>query len=94
MKTQLIDILQKGHLKYNIDLDTNRIVAEVPGKGVMPYEDYTEKNLQEIVAKNRKSYVDIEFWNYNYCSFRNINPVHVGDFLVFFLSYSKYFEFS
>lgn len=81
MKKQLIDILEKGHLKYNISLDTNRIVAEVPGVGVMPFEDYSEKNLQEIVAKNRKCYVDIEFWNYNYCSFRNINPVHVGDFL-------------
>ena len=23
----------------------------------------------------------MEFWNYNYCTFKNLNPVHISDFL-------------
>jgi hypothetical protein len=81
MKTQLINILKEGNLKFNIDTETDTIIAEVPGKGVIPFEDYSEEKLREVVKKNKKCYVGIEFWNYNYCSFENINPVYVDDFL-------------
>lgn len=81
MKKKLIHILDKSGLDYNVEFDTDRMVAQVPGKGVLTYNDYTEENLMTIVKKNKKCYVDLEFWNYNYCSFKNLNPLHVSDFL-------------
>ena len=81
MKKRLIQILQKSKYDFNIDLDTDRIVAEIPNKGIMTFENYTEENLKTLVKKNKKCYVDLEFWNYNYCSSKNINPIHTTDFL-------------
>ena len=81
MKKNMIELLEKGNLDFHINNDTSRIVAQVPGKGVLTYDDYTEENLQQIVKNNKKCYVDLEFWNYNYCTFKNLNPVHISDFL-------------
>ena len=81
MKNNLIEILKKGNLDFNIELDTSRFVAQVPEKGILTYTEYTEENLKTIVEKNKKCYVDLEFWNYNYCNFKNLNPVHTSDFL-------------
>lgn len=81
MKKNMIELLEKGNLDFHINNDTSRIVAQVPGKGVLTYDDYTEENLLQIVKNNKKCYVDLEFWNYNYCTFKNLNPVHISDFL-------------
>jgi hypothetical protein len=81
MKRNLIETLKKGNLQFNIEFDTQRIVAQVPNKGVLTYDDYSEENLREIVKNNKTCYVDLEFWNYNYCTFKNLNPVHISDFL-------------
>jgi len=81
MKKKLIDLLERGNLDFNIEFDVDRVVARVPNKGVLSYEDYTEETLEQLVRKNRKCYVDLEFWNYNYCTFKNLNPVHISDFL-------------
>ena len=81
MKKNLIEILEKGNLDFNIEHDTSRMVAQIPGKGVLTQDDYTEENLRQIVKNNKKCYVDLEFWNYNYCTFKNLNPVHISDFL-------------
>ena len=63
MKNNLIEILKKGNLDFNIELDTSRFVAQVPEKGILTYTEYTEENLKTIVEKNKKCYVDLEFWN-------------------------------
>ena len=81
MKKNMIELLEKGNLDFHINNDTSRIVAQVPGKGVLTYDDYTEENLRQIVKNNKKCYVDLEFWNFNYCTFKNLNPVHISDFL-------------
>ena len=33
-----------------------------------------KKLLEIFVEKNKKCYVDIEFWNYNYCTSKNLDP--------------------
>lgn len=81
MKKRMIQILKKSRYDFHVELDNNRLVAEVPGKGLMTFEDYTEDNLKTLVKNNKKCYVDLEFWNYNYCSSKNINPIHTQDFL-------------
>ena len=81
MKKNLIEILEKGNLDFNIELDTSRFVAQIPGQGVLTYDEYTEENLKKIVTKNKNCYVDLEFWNYNYCRSKNLNPIHTSDFL-------------
>tara|TARA_R110000822_G_scaffold249667_1_gene377138 strand:+ start:737 stop:1648 length:912 start_codon:yes stop_codon:yes gene_type:complete len=81
MKKRLIQSLEKSKYDFHVELEENRLVAEVPGKGIMTFEDYTEDNLNTLVKNNKKCYVDLEFWNYSYCSSKNINPVHTQDFL-------------
>jgi len=80
-KKKLISILENSSLEYKIDIDLIKHVAEVPGKGILDFEDYTEDELKKLVKKNKKTYVDIEFWNYNYCNYNNINPVIAQDIL-------------
>ena len=74
-KNKLKSILRNSNLEYKINTDIVNYVAEVPGKGILDFEDYTEEELKKLVKKNKKTYVDIEFWNYNYCRYNNINPV-------------------
>ena len=74
-KKKLKNILNNGILNYDINMEKIKHVAEVPSKGILDYQDYNEENLKNLVKKNKTVYVDIEFWNYNYCQYKNINPI-------------------
>jgi len=74
VKRELTDLLQSYIGDYSVKLDTLRHAAHVVGKGYLDFKDYTENVLERLVKRKGKVYVDLEFWNYNYCRFENIDP--------------------
>ena len=74
VKKELTELLEGYNGDYSAGLDTLRHVAHVPGKGYLDFNDYTEKILEKLVKSGKKIYVDLEFWNYNYCKFENVDP--------------------
>ena len=45
-KNKLKSILRNSNLEYKINTDIVNYVAEVPGKGILDFEDYTEEELK------------------------------------------------
>ena len=74
VKKELSELLEGYIGDYSIGLETLRHVAHVVGKGYLDFNDYTESILEKLVKRKGKVYVDLEFWNYNYCTFENIDP--------------------
>ena len=80
-KKELRNILDKSKLKYSLDLNLDRYVA-VDKKGkYLSYDDYNEENLQNLVESKKNLYVDLEFWNYNYCTSNNLDPSVSEEFI-------------
>ena len=73
-KKQLVELLDKSKLDYSVVLDNGRNIAATKKGKILDYDNYTEEKLQHFVEKNKNCYVDIEFWNYNYCTSRNLDP--------------------
>ena len=73
-KKELKNILDKSKLKYSLPLDLDRHVAVDKNGNYMSYNEYSEEKLQKLVESKKKLYVDIEFWNYNYCTSENLDP--------------------
>ena len=62
MKKRLIQSLEKSKYDFHVELEENRLVAEVPGKGIMTFEDYTEdKEVQDLIVENPDPQQDIIF---------------------------------
>lgn len=74
VKQELTDLLRGYKGDYSVGLETLRHVAHIPGKGYLDFSDYTEEILEKMVKRRKDVHVDIEFWNYNYCKFQNIDP--------------------
>ena len=74
MKKELTDLLQSYPGNYSVKLDTLRHVAHVVEKGYLDFKNYTEDILEKLVRRKGTVHVDLEFWNYNYCNFKNIDP--------------------
>ena len=80
-KKELRNILDKSKLKYSLDLNLDRHVA-VDKKGkYLSYDDYSEESLQNLVESKKNIYVDLEFWNYNYCTANNLDPSVSEEFI-------------
>lgn len=87
IKLEIIKILKDSNLNFYVDNDITRPVAKIvtskePNKYLM-IESYSEENLQKLVnnKKSRKIYVDLEFWNLNYCNKVNIEKSVVNNFI-------------
>ena len=74
VKRELSDLLTKYKGEYSIGMDILRHVANVVDKGYLDFKDYSEEILEKLVRRRGTVYVDLEFWNYNYCKFENIDP--------------------
>ena len=80
-KKELRNILDKSKLKYSLDLNLDRYVA-VDKKGkYLSYDEYSEESLQNLVESRKNIYVDLEFWNYNYCTANNLDPSVSEEFI-------------
>ena len=73
-KKELRSILAKSKLKYTMDLNLDRHVAIDKNGKYLSYDDYSEETLQNLVESRKNIYVDLEFWNYNYCTSKNLDP--------------------
>lgn len=81
-KKELADLLEGSHLKFDIKLDfSKKIVAENKNGKELKFQDYTEENLKKMVAGKKNVYVNLDFWNYNYCTDLNIDPEVSGNFI-------------
>ena len=84
IKKELIEILTDSKLKFNIDNDIKRPVAKIITKedknNYLLYEDYNEEILEKLVSK-KNVYIDLEFWNLNYCTKENIEKSLVNNFI-------------
>lgn len=80
-KKELIDILNKSKLEYKIESDTGRNIAIDKNGKYMTFSEYSEENLKKLVINRKNIFVDIEFWNYNYCSGNNLDPYIVDEFI-------------
>lgn len=85
-RKELIDFLDKTELGYNMKNDISRPIAEIVYKNnkkkFLDFDNYSEDNLKSLLEnKNRVVYVDLEFWNYNYCKKENINKESSNDFI-------------
>ena len=78
IKNELIEILKNTNFEYYIPNENTAPVAEIVYKDnkrkFLDFDNYTEENLKEILKnKKRIVYVNLDFWNYNYCSKNNID---------------------
>tara|TARA_R110001592_G_scaffold18816_17_gene77910 strand:- start:35904 stop:36824 length:921 start_codon:yes stop_codon:yes gene_type:complete len=73
-KKELRSILDRSKLKYTMELNLDRHVAVDKNGKYLSYEDYSEEDLQKLVETRKNIFVDLEFWNYNYCSSDNLDP--------------------
>lgn len=79
IKKELIDILKDSNLNFRVENEQLKPVAEIVYSGgkskYLDFDNYSEDVLKQILKnKKRVVYVDLEFWNYNYCTRENINP--------------------
>lgn len=86
IKKELAEFLNKANMKHNIETTTIRPVAEIiyknKKKKFLDFDNYSEDFLKKLVEdKKRIVYVDLEFWNYNYCTKDNINREESLNFL-------------
>ena len=86
VKTELINLLKDTNLIYEISNENIRPVAEIiykdDKKKILDFDNYTEENLKEILKnKKRVVYVNLDFWNYNYCTKENIDKNSAEDFI-------------
>jgi len=80
-KRELKDILDRSKLKYSLPLNLDRHVAVDKNEKYLTFEDYDEEVLQNLVEKRKNIYVDLEFWNYNYCNSNNLDPNIAEEFI-------------
>ena len=73
-KKELINILEKSRLDFKIPVVDKKVIASYKGEIIMKIEDYSEEKLEKLVKKHKKTIVDFEFWNYNYCNSKNLDP--------------------
>ena len=79
IKKELIDILKDSNLNFRVDNEQLKPVTEIVYSGgkskYLDFDNYSEDVLKQVLKnKKRVVYVDLEFWNYNYCTKENINP--------------------
>ena len=79
-KKELIDLLEKNNMKHNMKLSPGKVVAKTKNT-TMKLKDYTEEKLEKLVKSKKSVTVNIEFWNYNYCTNRNIDSSVAEDFI-------------
>lgn len=80
-KKELTGILNRSKLLYRMDLNLDRHVAIDKNGKYLSYDDYSEEKLQELVEKRKNIFVDVEFWNYNYCTHKNLDPNISDEFI-------------
>ena len=80
-KKELRSILDKSKLSYTMDLNLDRHVAVSKNGKYLSYNEYNEKALENLVESRRNIYVDLEFWNYNYCTGENLDPSIADEFI-------------
>ena len=80
-KKELRNILDKSKLKYTLELNLDRHVAVNKKGDYLSYDDYSEESLRNLVESKKNIYVDLEFWNYNYCTANNLDPSVSEEFI-------------
>ena len=80
-KKELRNILDKSKLKYTLELNLDRHVAVNKKGDYLSYDDYSEESLRNLVESKKNIYVDLEFWNYNYCTANNLDPSISEEFI-------------
>jgi len=80
-KKELKEILDKSKLSYKMDLNLDRYIAIDKKESYLIYENYTEEKLQKLVETRKNIFVDLEFWNYNYCTHKNLDPNISNEFI-------------
>lgn len=74
-KKELSEILDKSTLKYNIHLPVYKKVATFgKDKNILKFKDYNEETLEKLIKKHKTAIVNSDFWNYNYCTYKNVDP--------------------
>ena len=74
-KKELINILEKSSLDFKIPISKKKKLVVYNKKILLEYKDYNEEDLERIIKKYKKAIIDFEFWNYNYCSYNNLDSV-------------------
>lgn len=72
IKKELVEILKNGKLNYEIPSFKIRKVAYDKKGILLKSSDYTEEKLEKLVRKKKNIKVNLDYWNYNYCSYENI----------------------
>jgi len=83
-KSEMINFFKKNNMDYKLEIPTHEHVATLYREGepnYLNFSDYSERDLKELVNDYEDVIVQEEFWNYNYCDYRNINP-EVSDIFV------------
>lgn len=80
-KRELRNILDKSKLKYSLELNLDRHVAVDKEGKYLSYDEYSEERLKDLVKSSKNIYVDLEFWNYNYCTSENLDPTISDEFI-------------
>ena len=86
VKKELLEFLNSSNLKFKLKNKIDRTVATVVYKNnkkkFLDFDNYSEENLKELVKdEKRVVYVDLEFWNYNYCKKSNIDKEAINSFI-------------
>ena len=80
-KKELINILEKSRLEFKLPLKQKKRIVVYENKVLMDFKDYNEEDLEKLIKKRKKATIDYEFWNYNYCTFKNLDPCISENFI-------------
>ena len=80
----MVEFFKKNNLPYKLEITTHEHVAKLYREGnpyYLNFADYSENELRQLVTENKDVIVQEEFWNYDYCDYKNINP-EVSDIFI------------
>ena len=80
IKKRLKKILNDSNLEYNIPKISVKKVAYKKDKNFLTPSEYSESKLKKIVGDKKDIKINLEYWNYNYCTYDNLDKETV-DFL-------------
>ena len=73
IKKKLRKLLNDSNLEYKIPKTSVKKIAYTNKEILLKSSDYTESKLEKLVKNKKKVKINLEYWNYNYCTYDNLD---------------------